>query len=128
MSNRGSDFSTPKGIAAVIDTSVLVRAWLSPLTPNASLRLIALAGAAYDSFTSPAIFLELEEVLTQPRFGARSDQVRIWLDPIIRASRQVFPETVPGGGAGAVGGDVGDVPILKTAYAVDIVGGRSHGS
>jgi hypothetical protein len=77
---------------------------------------------AYDSFTSPAILDEVEEVLTRPRFGAAPAQVRLWLDIFLRASRQVFPESIPGGDAGAVRGDLADLPILKTAYAVAAAG------
>jgi predicted nucleic acid-binding protein len=107
-----------KGVVAVLDTSVLVRAWLSPAaSPNPSRRVMLLAGAAYDSFTSPAILGEVEEVLGRPRFGAAPAQVRLWLDVFLRASRQVFPELIPGDGAGAVRGDVEDLPVLKTAYA-----------
>jgi hypothetical protein len=79
-----------------------------------------LAGIAYDSFTSPSILDEVEEVLARPRFGARPEQVRRWLDVFLRASRQVFPEFIPTTGANeasVVRGDMDDLPILHTAYA-----------
>jgi hypothetical protein len=75
-----------------------------------------LAGLAYDSFTSPAILDEVEEVLVRLRFGAARGQVRLWLDAFLRVSRQVFPEVIPGGDPAAVGGDVEDLPVLHTAY------------
>lgn len=107
------------GVVAVLDTSVLVRAWRSTAAaPNASRRVVLLAGVAYDSFTSPAILGEVAEVLARPRFGATPGQVHTWLDALVRASRQVFPESIPGTDASAVGGDLDDLPILKTAYAV----------
>jgi predicted nucleic acid-binding protein len=115
---QGEPFGQPKGLIAVLDTSVLVRAWLSPpAPPNPSLRVMQLAGAAYDSFTSPAILEELDEVLGRPSFGADPAHVHRWIDAFLRASRQVFPETIPGRDAGAVHGDLEDLPILKTAYA-----------
>ena len=108
----------PKGIVAVLDTSVLVRAWLSPADrPNASRRVTLLAGVVYNSLISPAILEETEEVLSRPRFGAHRAQVREWLDAFTRASLQVFPETVPGVTARVVGGDEDDLPVLKTALA-----------
>jgi predicted nucleic acid-binding protein len=111
-------FARPKGIVAVVETSVLVRAWLSSATaPNPSRRVMLLAGVVYDSFTSPAILDEVTEVLTRPRFGASPSHVQIWLDTFVRASRQIFPQIVPAGVTEAVRGDVDDVPILHTAYA-----------
>lgn len=119
MSDTGAGrFGRPKGVVAVLDTSVLVRAWLSPAAcPNPSRRIMLLAGVAYDSAASPSILHEVEEVLARPRFGAAPTQVHLWLDAFLRASRQVFPEVIPGGGAGAIRGDVEDLPVLKTAYA-----------
>jgi len=76
-----------------------------------------LAGGVYDSITSPAILEELEEVLARPSFGADPIRVRLWMDAFVRASRQVFPEAIPGENAGAVRGDRDDLSILKTAYA-----------
>jgi predicted nucleic acid-binding protein len=109
----------PKGLVAVLDTSVLVRAWRSTVgAPNPSRRAMLLAGIAYDSFTSPAILSEVAQVLARPRFGSSPGQVYSWLDAFVRASRQVFPESIPGDDADAVGGDQGDLPILKTTYAV----------
>src|SRR5262249_36629588 len=110
---------TPKGVVAVLDTSVLVRAWRSTArAPNAARRVMLLAGVAYDSFTSPAILGEVAEVLARPRFSSTPSDVYSWLDAFVRASRQVFPESVPGDDAGAVRGHQDDLPILKTAYAV----------
>jgi hypothetical protein len=77
-----------------------------------------LAGVAYDSFTSPAILGEVAEVLARPRFGSTAGHVYAWLDAFLRASRQVFPESIPADDSDAVGGDQDDLPILKTAYAV----------
>lgn len=109
----------PKGIVAVLDTSVLVRAWRSRSdAPNASRRAVLLAGVAYDSFTSPAILGEVAEVLARPRFGLTPSQAYAWLDAFTRASRQVFPDSIPGDSAATVGGDQDDLPVLKTAYAV----------
>lgn len=110
----------PKGVVAVLDTNVLIRAWLGgkrSRTPAQS--VVLLAGVAYNGFTSPAILEELEEVLTRPRFGATQDAVRLWLDEFVRVSRQVFPESIPAADARVVHGDVDDLPILGTAYAVD---------
>ena len=86
MSAPGTErFGRPKGVVAVLDTSVLVRAWLSPVAPpNPSRRVMLLAGVAYDSFTSPAILDEVEEVLVRPRFGAAAGQIRLWLDAFLR--------------------------------------------
>lgn len=126
MTAPTSSFGRPKGVVAILETSVLVRAWLSPAAaPNASRRAMLLAGVEYDSLTSPPILEELEEVLARPRFGAASAQVRLWLDVFVRASRQVFPELIPIAGTGAVGvvrGDVDDIPILHTAYAATTSG------
>jgi hypothetical protein len=76
-----------------------------------------LASQSYDSITSPAILDELEVVLTRPLFGASSLRVRVWLDRFLRLSHQVFPESIPANAAAVVGGDLGDVPVLNTAYA-----------
>lgn len=81
-----------------------------------------LAGDFYDSFTSPAILEEFTEVAVRPRIGADPSLIGVWLDVHVRASRQVFPEFVPGGGAEAVGGDIGDLPVLKTGYAANVGG------
>lgn len=121
-------FGRPKGIVAVLDTSVLVRAWLSPTAaPNPSLQALLLAGVVYDSFTSPAILEEVEEVLVRPRFGADPARVRKWLDAFVRASRQVFPQTIPTVSAGVVRGDVDDLPVLHTAYAATATGDDAPG-
>ena len=56
-------------------------------------------------------------MLLRPRFGATRAHVRLWLDAFLRVSRQVFPEVIPGGEPAAVGGDLGDLPVLNTAYA-----------
>jgi hypothetical protein len=129
VSDSGAEsFGRPKGVVAVLDTSVLVRGWLSPASPpNPSRRVMLLAGVIYDSFTSPAILDEDEEVLARPRFGAEPAQVRLWLDAFLRASRQVFPESIPGGGTGAVRGDVDDLPVLHTAYAASLAGATMGG-
>jgi predicted nucleic acid-binding protein len=119
-------FGRPKGMVAILETSVLVRAWLSPASaPNPSRRAMLLAGVAYDSYTSPVILDEVQEVLARPRFGADPTQVRRWLDTFVRASRQVFPEVIANAGKGAAGvvrGDEADLPILHTAYAATAVG------
>jgi predicted nucleic acid-binding protein len=108
----------PKGIVAVLDTSTLVRAWLSrEEDPRPARDVMRLAGQVYDSFTSPAILDEAEEVLVRPRFGVSRGHVRLWLDAFLRMSHQVFPEVIPGGDPAAVGGDVEDLPVLNTAYA-----------
>lgn len=124
-----SSFGHPKGLVAILETSVLVRAWLSPAAaPNPSRRAMLLAGVEYDSFTSPPILDEVEEVLARPRFGADPAHVRLWLDVFVRASRQVFPDLIPIAGTGAVGvvrGDVDDVPILHTAYAATASGAEA---
>lgn len=120
---RAEAFGSPKGVLAVLDTSVLIRAWLSAVAPsNPSRRVMLLAGVVYDSFTSPAILDEVENVLARPRFGAPTGDVRIWIDSYLRASRQVFPEAIPGEDTGAVRGDVDDLPVLKTVYAVAAAG------
>lgn len=112
-------FADARGILAILDSSVLVRAWLSSwAAPNPSRRLMLLAGIVFDSFTSPAILEEVEDVLIRPRFGASRPRVQQWLDAFVRASRQVFPQLVPGANARAVRGDLDDLPILQTAYAV----------
>lgn len=127
MSGMETTFTRPHGIVAVLDTSVLVRAWQSPLDrPNVALILMLGAGAAYDSFTSPAIIEETKEVLDRPRFAVRADDVDRWLDAFIRASRQVFPQVAPGGNPGAVRGDSDDLPILETAYAAYVTTSEHH--
>jgi hypothetical protein len=112
---------------------VLVRAWLSPAAaPNPSRRAMLLAGIEYDSFTSPAILEEVEEVLARPRFGADPTQARRWLDMFVRHSRQVFPEIIPiapvagASWAGVVKGDLDDLPILHTAYAAAAAADYAH--
>ena len=120
-----STFVRPHGVVAVLDTSVLVRAWLSrPDPPNSARSLILLAGVVYDSFTSPAILDEVKDVLARPRFGADPSAVDRWLDVFVRASRQVFPQVASGGQPGTVRGDIDDLPILETAYAVYATGGE----
>ena len=127
MSGLETTFARPHGAVAVLDTSVLVRAWQSAVDcPNVALSLMLWAGAAYDSFTSPAIIEETKEVLARPRFEARPDDVNRWLDAFIRASRQVFPQLSPGGNPGAVRGDADDLPILETAYAAYVTTSEHH--
>ena len=109
----------PKGIIAVLDTSTLVRAWLSrPPGRTPAVEIVRAAGRRYDSFTSPAILAEVEEVLERPRFGASRAAVRLWLDRFVRLSRQVFPESFPDVDAGPVHADLSDLPVLRTALAV----------
>lgn len=111
----------PKGAIAVLDTSTLVRARLSPEgEPNPSRLLMLLAGHAYDSFTSPAILGEVEQVLSRPRFGIPESETRIWLDHFVRMSRQLDATVIPGDYAAALGDDEKDNPILKTALAVNL--------
>jgi predicted nucleic acid-binding protein len=113
----------PKGIVAVLDTSTLIRAWLSHADrPNAALELMLKAAQAYDSFTSPTILDEVEDVLLRPRIAASRASARRWLDAFLRSSRQVFPEAIPGGDPRAVGGDLEDLPVLHTAYAATVAG------
>ena len=127
MSGPEATFARPHGVVAVLDTSALVRARQSAVDrPNVALILMLGAGAAYDSFTSPAIIEETKEVLARPRFGARPDDVDRWLDAFIRASRQVFPQLAPGGSLGAVRGDADDLPILETAYAAYVTTSEHH--
>lgn len=122
----GSAVWRPKGIVSVLDTSTLVRAWLSrEANPSPARDVMRLAGQAYDCFTSPAILDEVEEVLRRPRFGAAPGQVRLWLDAFLRVSRQVFPEMIPGGDPATVGGDVKDLPVLHTAYAAATSGAEA---
>ena len=122
-----SELWRPKGVVAVLNTSTLVRAWLSREdNPSPARDVMRLAGQAYDSFTSPAILDETEEVLVRPRFGASRGQVRLWLDAFLRMSRQVFPEVIPGSNPAAIGGDLEDLPVLNTAYAA-AVGGEGVG-
>lgn len=122
MSARGeARIWRPKGAVAVLDTSVLIRAYLSPAgNPNASEMVTLLAGLAYDSFTSPPILTEVETVLARPRFGIPAARTRIWLDNFVRMSRQVNPSAIPGDYAAALGHDEKDNPILKTALAVNL--------
>lgn len=54
--------------------------------------------------------------------GASLAEIRVWLDAFVRLSRQVFPEAIPAAEGAAVGGDLGDVPVLTTAYAVASAG------
>jgi predicted nucleic acid-binding protein len=109
----------PTGIVAVLDTSVLVRAWRRPDETQApSRRIVRAAGLAYDSFTSHDILDEAVGVLARPQFGLPADLVRRRMDTFVRASRQVFAELIPGGDPAAVGGDADDLPVLKTALAV----------
>lgn len=78
---RPERFGRPKGVVAVLDTSVLVRAWLSAAAPpNPSRRDMLLAGLAYDSFTSPAILNEVESVASPDvwRIPARCTRGTRW--------------------------------------------------
>lgn len=112
---------SPKGLVAVLDTSVLVAARLSKAErPTSSREVLRLAGILYDSFTSPAILEEVEEVLARPRFGVPVDETRRWLDVFVRQSRQVDPGLVPGSYASAVHSDEKDSPVLRTALAVNL--------
>lgn len=109
---------SPKGLIAVLDTSVFVSARLSVVDPPSTNRLIfQAAGSLYDSFTSPAIYREVEAVLARPRFGIPKEETRTWLDVFIRASRQVDPAWIPGVFAPVLR-DYKDSPILSTALAV----------
>ena len=67
--------------------------------------------------SSPSLLDEVEAVLLRHRFSATRESVRLWTDAFVRASHQVFPEAVPSEDARAVGGDAGDLPILRTAFA-----------
>jgi hypothetical protein len=117
----------PKGFVAVLGTSTLVRAWLSrEAKPSPARDVMRLAGVAYDSFTSPPILDEVEAVLLRPRFGIDRGHVRLWLDAFLRLSRQVFPQIIPGGDPAAVGGDVADLPVLHTAYAIAASGEQAE--
>ncbi len=112
---------TPKGLVAVIDTSVLVAARLSTAErPTSSREVVRLAGVLFDSFTSPAILDETEAVLARPRFGIPAAETRRWLDVVLRHSRQVDPSLVPGSYAAAVRHDEKDSPVLRTALAVNL--------
>lgn len=109
---------SPKGIAAVLDTSVHVRAYLvGAHRPSPSLLVQEQAGYAYDSFTSPDILAETEQLLVCD-FEARSSAIRRWLDQFARQSRQVDPGRIPGDFAAQLRGDDQDNPILKTTLAV----------
>lgn len=115
----GRGLWTPKGAVAVLDTSILVRAFLSRQDdPSPSRLVLELAGRLYDSFTSEAILRETLDTLTGRRFNVASEQVTRWLAPFVRVSRQVDPEQVPGDFAAALHGDEADNPILKTALAL----------
>ena len=110
-----------KGIVAVLDTSTLVSARLSKdRTGSPTREVVRLAGALYDSFTSPAILDEVETVLERPRFGISREETRVWIDVFVRHSRQVDPAIIPGDLAKVLGDDQKDNPILKTAFAVHL--------
>lgn len=105
----------------MIDTNVLVSARIArPHRASSAREIYRLAGVLYDSFTSPAIFAEVEQVLARRRFGIQLAETRRWIDVFVRGSRQVDPDRVPGDYAEAVGGDFKDNPILKTALAVNL--------
>lgn len=112
---------SPKGLVAVIDTSVLVAArttMAGELSP--SRQVVASAGVLYDSFTSPEILQEVEGVLARPRFGYSVAETQGWLEVFLRHSRQVDPASVPGDYSAALGNDEKDNPIFKTALAVNL--------
>ncbi len=97
---------SPKGLVAVLDTSVLVAARLSKAErPTSSREVVRLAGILYDSFTSPAILEEVEAVLARPKLGCPAAETRLWVDVLLRHSRQVDPGLVPGSYAAAVHSD-----------------------
>jgi len=111
----------PKGLVAVLDTSVLVAAYLSMAREaSPTLNIVRSAGLRYDSFTSPAILEETERVLIRPRLGASLRDARVWLDAFLRRSRQVNCFAIPGDYSEAVGGDEKDNPVLLTALAVNL--------
>jgi hypothetical protein len=90
---RTSETWHPKGIAAVLDTSTLIRAWLSQeANPRPAREVVRLAGQAYDSFTSPSILIEVEEVLIRPRFGAPPAHVRLLLNTFVPCAARTFAE------------------------------------
>lgn len=111
----------PKGIVAVIDTSVFVAARVSSAGNLSSARqVVRFAGLVYDSFTSPGILQEVEDVLARPRFGYPVAETRRWLEVFLRHSRQVDPAFVPGDYSAALHADEKDNPIFKTALAVNL--------
>jgi predicted nucleic acid-binding protein len=111
----------PKGIVAVLDTSVLVAARHAKMNrPSPSRDIVLLAGTAYNSFTSPAILDETERVLARPHLGYPVADTRRWIDTYVRHSRQVHPGIIPGDYAVALGNDPKDEPVLKTALAVSL--------
>ena len=106
----------PKGLVAVLDTSVHVAAALSGDPARSPAQLVQeAAGYGYDSFTSPDILNEVEEVLR--RLGFRKN-IRRWIDQFGRMSRQVNPRQLVGDYSALVGHDVEDDPIIKTALSV----------
>jgi predicted nucleic acid-binding protein len=118
---RNRSIWDPKGIVAVIDTNVLVSARIAkPDRPSSAREIYRLAGVLYDSFTSPAILMEVEQVLARPRFEVPVAETRRWIDVFVRGSRQVDPNRMPGNYAAVLGGDRKDNPILKTALAVNV--------
>ena len=123
LSEAAKEFGVwrPKGIVAVVDTSVLVAARNSRsgnLSP--SRQIVRSAGMLYDSFTSPSILQEVEGVLVRPRFGYSVSETRRWLDVFLRHSRQVDHESIPGEYSAALGDDEKDNPVFKTALAVSL--------
>jgi predicted nucleic acid-binding protein len=111
----------PKGVVAVVDTSVLVAARITVAGESSpSRQVVSSAAVLYDSFTSPEILEEVEGVLARPRFGYPVAETRKWLDVFLRHSRQVDPESVPGDYSAALGDDEKDNPVFKTALAVNL--------
>jgi predicted nucleic acid-binding protein len=111
----------PKGVVAVIDTSVLIAARITMAGETSpSRQVVGSAGILYDSFTSPEILEEVEAVLARPRFGYSVAETRKWLELFLRHSRQVDPASVPGDYSAALDDDEKDNPVFKTALAVNL--------
>ena len=98
-------------IRTVIDTNVLVSAFLSP-GGNAALILQAIIEGLIPIFLTDEIAQEYADVLNRPRFALDPDTVRVTLDHIHRHAQFVQPDP-----SAPASPDPNDTMFLQCAFA-----------
>ena len=112
---------------AVLDTSVLVSALISPGGPSAAL-LLELRAGAFDLVASPTLLAELREVLGRPKFRLYATEAEaVAYADLIRHEATVRDDPAPSGRPLSADPDDEFLVDLARAAAADVlVSGDAH--
>jgi uncharacterized protein len=114
-------------VRVVLDTNVVLSALLWGGPPRQILE--AVQAGVLDLYTTPALLLELEDVLHRPKFAARLEQANTTVDALLAGLRALATVIEPAPIAPVIMEDPDDDAVLACAVAAGaaaIVSGDHH--